>query len=236
MSAEPQTRRFPDRRSDRFFAIMAVLAAVITFAGFSRTYYLGRFFGAKALTPFFHLHGVVFSCWILLFVVQAVLVRSGRVQLHRRLGITSLILVPAMIAIGVIAAIDMVRRGVNPTGGPAIDFFVVPMMDLVVFGALVGAALWLRRRPQDHKRLMLLATISILTPAIARLPGIEGPLAFLGLTDLLIVACLVFDKLAHGRVHRAFLWGGLFIVASQPLRLALGKTEAWLTFARWLTG
>jgi hypothetical protein len=235
MSAEPQTPRLLERRSDRFFAVMAVLAAVITFAGFSRTYYLGGFFGAKALTPFFHLHGVVFSCWILLFVVQAVLARSGRIRLHRRLGMTSLILVPAMIVIGVMAAIDMVRRGASPTGGAAIDFFVVPMMDLVVFGSLVGAALWLRRKPQDHKRLMLLATISILTPAIARLPGIEGPLMFLGLTDLLIVVCIVFDKLAHGRVHRAFLWGGLFIVASQPLRFALGKTEAWLTFARWLT-
>ena len=70
--------------------------------------------------------------------------------------------------------------------------------------------------------------LSILTPAIARLPGIAaaGPPAFLGLTDLLIVVCMVYDKIAFGRVHRAFLLGGLFIIVSQPLRFLIAGTGA----------
>lgn len=62
-----------------------------------------------------------------------------------------------------------------------------------------------------------------------------GPPAFLGLTDLFVVSCMVFDKVTRGRVQRAFLWGGIFIIASQPLRFLLAQTDAWLRFARWMT-
>jgi len=85
---------------------------------------------------------------------------------------------------------------------------------------------------------LLLATIGLLTPAIARLPGIAeaGPLAFFALTDLFIAAGFVYDRWTRRRVHPAFLWGGLFIIVSQPLRLVASSTGAWLAFANWLTG
>jgi len=115
-------------------------------------------------------------------------------------------------------------------------FLAIPLGDIAVFASLVGAALYLRRRSQTHKRLMLLGTIALLTPALARMPSIGsgGPLAFFGATDLFVVACLAYDRLAHGRVHRAFLWGGLFFILSQPLRLAIGGTGAWRAFAEWV--
>ena len=228
----------PRWRQDRFFAAMSVLAALTVFAGFSRTYFLKGLFGTKPLTLFFHLHGAVFTSWVVLFVVQSALVRAGRTDIHRRLGVAGALLVPVMVVIGVMAAIDSARRGFTPPGGPPpLVFFVIPMVDLVVFSTLVGTGIWLRRQADDHKRLMLLATISILTPAIARLPGIAaaGAPAFLGLTDLFIVVCMVYDRIARGRIHRAFLWGGLFIIVSQPLRFLLAQTDAWLTFARWMT-
>ena len=217
---------------------MSVIAALTVFAGFSRTYFLKGYFGTKPLTLFFHLHGAVFTGWIVLFVVQSALVRAGRTDIHRQLGIAGALLVPVMVVIGVMAATGSARRGFTPPNGPPpLVFFVIPMMDLVVFSSLVATALWFRRLPDVHKRLMLLATISILTPAIARLPGVAaaGPPAFLGLTDLFIVICMVYDKVARGRVHRAFWWGGLFIIASQPLRFLLAQSDAWMTFARWMT-
>lgn len=226
------------RRDGIFFAAMAVAAALTVFAGFSRTYFLKGFFEARTLSLFFHVHGAVFTCWIILFVVQVTLVAAGRTDVHRRLGVAGAVLAALMVVIGLMAAIDSARRGFTPPNGPpALVFLVVPLADLVVFATLIAAGLWLRRRSAAHKRLMLLATISILTPAIARLPGIvaAGPLAFLGLTDLFIVACLVYDRLGNGRVHRAFLWGGLFIIVSQPLRFLIAQTPPWLAFARWLT-
>lgn len=86
---------------------------------------------------------------------------------------------------------------------------------------------------------MLLATISILPAATARLPFAfiqqMGPLAFFGLADLFIVAILIYDLIARRLPHRATVWGGVLIVISQPLRLLIGNTQAWLTFATWLT-
>ena len=225
-------------RPDRFFAVMSVIIALTVFAGFSRTYFLKGLFGSKTLTPFFHLHGAVFTSWILLFVTQSALVRAGRTDIHRRLGVAGAMLAPVMVVIGVLAAIDSARRGFTPPGGPPpLVFFVIPLADLAVFSVLVTAGIWLRRQRDDHKRLMLMATLGILTPAIARLPGIAaaGPPAFLGLTDLLVVGCIVYDRMARGRFHRAFVWGGLFIIVSQPLRFLLAGTSAWLTFARWMT-
>ena len=226
------------RRDRIFFVSMAVAAALTVFAGFSRTYFLKGLFGTRALSPFFHLHGAVFTCWIVLFVVQITLVAAGRTGIHRRLGVAGAVLAALMVVIGLMAAIDSARRGFTPPGGPPpLKFFVIPVGDLVVFATLVAAGLWLRRRSDAHKRLMLLATISILTPAIARLPGIAaaGPLAFLGLTDLFIAACLLYDRIGNGRIHRAFLWGGLFIIVSQPLRFLIAGTAPWLVFAHWLT-
>ena len=85
---------------------------------------------------------------------------------------------------------------------------------------------------------MLLSCVSMLTPAIARIPvefiRTGGPLVYFGLTDLCLLACVAFDTVKQRRLHPAFGWGTLFIVASQPSRLALSGTSAWMTFATWL--
>ncbi len=110
---------------------------------------------------------------------------------------------------------------------------------MVVFGTLAGAGLLYRRRPEIHKRLMVLATLSILTAAIARIPlhfiQTHGLPAIFGLTDLLVLVFIGYDTIAHKRLHPANLWGGLLILLSLPVRFALGGSAAWLTFAQWLT-
>jgi hypothetical protein len=145
-----------------------------------------------------------------------------------------------MIVVGTITAIHAAKRGVTPPGGPPpLVFLVIPLGDILMFSILVAAGFYYRRQSETHKRLMLLATIAILAPAIARLPfafiPAHGPLAFFGLTDLVLLACIFYDIVSRQRLHPAYLWGGLLLVASQPLRLAVGGTSAWLAFAHWLT-
>jgi hypothetical protein len=226
-------------RSDRlFFSGMAVAAAITVFIGFSRTYFLKGMFGAPELDVARHLHGAVFTSWILFFIVQTSLIAARRTDLHRRLGIAGSLLAGTMVVLGYIVAIASARRGFTPPGGPPpLVFFSIPFFDLVVFTTLVASALYFRRRPETHKRLMLVATIALLTAAIARFPGLEtaGPLGYFAGTDLFIVVSLIYDRLAHGRIHRAFIWGSLLLVLSQPLRLVIGGTDAWLAFAGWLT-
>jgi hypothetical protein len=229
---------WPWRRDRLFYSGMAIAAAVVIFAGFAPTYYLKGAFGGRPLPPLLHVHGLIFTSWIVLFIVQTRLIAGRRTPLHRQLGVVGGCLAAAMLVVGTLAAIASARRGFTPPGGPPpLVFLIIPLGDLLVFGSLVGAALYFRRQPQTHKRLMLLATIALLTPAIARLHGIAaaGPLAFWGLTDVFIVACFVYDRVTSGRIHPAYKWGGLFVLAMQPLRLMLGGTGPWLAFAQWLT-
>jgi hypothetical protein len=230
----------PDRwrRERRFHSGMAVLMAATVLAGFARTYYLKGFFGTPVLPSLYHVHGLLFTCWIVLLVVQTTLVAARRTDLHRRLGLAGAVLVVMMFATGVAAGIDMGRRGAAPAGVPPLVFMVVPLAGMVIFPALIGTALLLRRQPDAHKRLMLIGTAELVTAAVGRLPVISalGPLAFFGLTDLLLVAMLVHDRRTLGRFHRATVSGGLFLVLSQPGRLLLAQTDTWQALARWLVG
>ena len=229
------------RRERLFYTGMAVAVVLTVFAGFARTYYLRPYFGTPALTPLLHLHGVVFTSWLVLLLAQTTLVAANRTDIHRRLGMAGALLAALMVVVGSATAVIRAKEGAAPAGAPSpLAFLTIPLGDMLVFAILVGAGFYFRRRGDVHKRLMLLATIAILPAATARLPFAfiqqAGPLAFFGLADLFIVACLVYDLVARRRLHRATVWGGLLIVVSHPLRLLVGGTRAWLSFAEWLTG
>jgi hypothetical protein len=231
-----------DRRRERAFYIsMAVLAAVLVFVGFARTYFLKEVFGGPALRPLVHLHGFLFTSWIVLFVVQTCLVAAKRTDIHRKLGVAGGVLASLMIIVGPLTAIAAARRGggsAAPPDIPPLVFLVIPLGDIVIFSALIGAALWLRRKADLHKRLMLLTTIVLLPPAVARIPlsfGMPtGPLIFFGIPDLILLACIAYDWSMRRKLNPAFLWGGLAIIAWQPLRMMMGGTHAWMSFAQWL--
>jgi len=233
------TQRQSKTRERLFYTGMAVAIIITVFAGFSRTFYLRPYFQTQPLIPLLILHGVAFSSWIALLVIQTTLVATRRTRTHMRLGIAGGGLASLMVVIGTVTAIVRAKGpspvpGVNP-----LSFLTIPLGDVLVFAILVGSAFYFRRRVDTHKRFMLLATIALLPAAVARLPigFIEtgGPLVFFGLADLFIVPCLIFDFVTRGRPHRATVLGGALIVISHPLRLVIGSTHTWLVFATWLT-
>lgn len=220
----------------RFFSAMAFVAALVVFAGFAPSYFLKQVFTTPQLSPLFHLHGALFTSWIVLFIVQTSLIATKRVRVHQRLGILGGFLAGAMLIVGSLAAITATRRAISAGASEALGFLVIPIGDLMQFAVLIALGLYFRRRPQIHKRLFLLATIALLTPAIARLPHVlaYGPLLFFGLTDLFIATCFTYDRVVRGRIHPAFFWGGISMVAFQILRVLIGGTSVWLAFAGWL--
>ena len=222
-------------RNDRFYigASLAIITAV--FVGFAPTYYLKGHFHGPPLPWLVHAHGLVFSSWILLFLTQTFLIAARRTDLHRRLGLGGAVLAGLLVVLGLTTAIVSARRNVAAGKPEALMFLATPFADMLVFSVLAAAGVYHRRRREIHKRLMLLATIAILPAAFARWPlaiVADGPRTVFATTDLFIVAALIHDFVSNRRLHPANVWGGLFVVASQPVRLAMAGTGVWLAFAR----
>ena len=223
------------RRARRFYVGMAIAIALTVFAGFSRTYFLKAYYGTPELSLLLHVHGLVFTTWVLFLVAQTTLVATGRTYIHRRMGVAGAVLAALVVVMGTMTAILRVRSGVAPIPGVSgQSFLAIPLFDMLMFATLTGAALYFRRRLETHKRLMLLGTIALVAAPIARF-HLGGPPAFFGLSDLFIVVMVVYDLTTRRKIHPATLWGGLALVVSQPLRLMISGTPAWLAFAGWLT-
>jgi hypothetical protein len=238
MASRTVASRDPVARGLYVTAALVVIALV--FAGFARTYYLKLAFGTPALPLLLHAHGLVMSAWFVLFLVQACLVARGNVRLHRQLGAAGSVLAAAVVIMGSTVAIHGARHGHAPPGAAPLAFLIIPLGDMVVFTILVGLALWFRKRRDVHRRLMLLATIAIVTAAVARIPPPDSPpplavVTGFSTTILCVLGCVAWDTLRHRRLHPAFGWGGALVIASWPLRLALSGSTAWLAVAGWLT-
>ena len=234
----------PDNRhaERNFFSGMAVAILLVALVGFARSYYLRSFFPVPAsdpgLTPLIHLHGILFTGWLLLLLAQARLVAARRIDLHRQLGMAGAALAALLVVIGTLTALQGVLRGVGPDGIDPRRFLLVPLVSIVLFAVLFGAAVRARRDPQSHKRLMLLATLALLPPAIARwvlLLGLGPPVVF-AVATLLLVPLIIWDLKSRRRLHPVTLWGGLLLAVSGPLRLLIAQTDGWLAISNWMVG
>jgi uncharacterized membrane protein YozB (DUF420 family) len=232
--------RWPPER--RFYTGMAIAMMLAVFVGFSRSFFLRPLFPAwpSPSEPIFYVHGAVFTAWCVLFLVQTSLVGAGRTAQHRKLGAAGAVLAATMVVLGVHASLVAARRpsGFVGVDAPPLVFLLIPIADMVVFAAFVSLAVLKRRDPQAHKRYMLLASTSLMTAAVGRWPGVitAPPLVGLLVSDLFLAALAAWDVKSRGRLHPVTLWGGMALVLSQPLRLWLCETQAWLAFARWATG
>jgi hypothetical protein len=226
----------------RFFTGIAAAILLTVLIGFSRSFFLRPLFPdwPSPSEGIFYVHGAGFAAWILLLVVQTSLVAGGRTSLHRTIGPLGAVLAATMVVLGTVAALTAAQRATGFVGIPVppLQFLAVPLFDMALFATFTALAIARRRDAQSHKRLMLLATVNLMTAAIARWPmiGALGPPAYFGLTDLFIVALAVWDFRTRGRLHPVTLWGGLLILISQPLRLIVSGTAAWLAFAKFATG
>jgi hypothetical protein len=219
---------------------MALTALASVFVGFAPTYYLRPRYQSTPLPLYLHAHGFLFTAWIVLFIAQTMLVAARRVDLHRRLGWIGAVLAAMMLVAAVTAGILSGRREVAAGhADAAFTFLTTPFLGALVFIVLVGAAVYYRRRPEAHKRLMLLATISLLDAAVARWPlalVTTTAWAFYVLTDLFVAVAIVYDLASRRRIHPVYLWGGLLILAGQSVRNLLGRTETWHAIARMMIG
>lgn len=227
-----------DRRVERlFFAGMALLILASVFVGFARTYYLAGVFGAPLPNKLIHVHGAVFSLWIVLLIAQTSLVAAGRVDLHRRLGLLGFGLASLMVILGAAAATDSLRRGVGFLGMTATTFYVIPVTDILTFAVLVFAAFRARFQPAVHKRLIIIATLAILGAAIARWPLAlfhRSPVMMDVFCYMFLLLLVAYDLWSLRRIHRATLWAGALLIGVHTLRMPFAGTALWQGFAGWV--
>jgi hypothetical protein len=221
-----------------FYSGMAILLCVCVFIGFSPTYYRAGMMRANLPSPILHIHGAVFTLWMLLFVVQVAFISARRVKWHRSFGTVAFCLPPIMIVLGVIAAIDALHRGVmigplDPSVSAAI-----PLIGVVGFTIVIYASWRARRRPDAHKRLILIATMGLVAAAFGRfpwarigLPPAAGAVTGLGILLLLLI---IYEFISIRRIHRSTMWAAPLVFASVALAVPIGMTPAWHAFAALL--
>jgi hypothetical protein len=207
---------------------------LLVLAGFGRSYYFRLAFADNTLSGLLHLHGLVMTLWLSLFAAQITFVARRRMDLHRQLGMAGMWLAALVVVVG--AATSMVATARDMTTDPdALGFLATPLLDLLVFTILIVSG-WVCRRQRDvHGRLMLFANMSIVAPAIGRLPvafiAHGGAWAVFAVQDLIVLSFVLYDVKRHRRLPAATGWGTLLILASQPARVALGTWPAWIAFA-----
>jgi FtsH-binding integral membrane protein len=212
-----------------------MLASV--FLGFGPTYFWAGVFNAPLPSRIIHIHGAVFSCWILLLIVQNLLASVGRVHVHRKLGLAGFLLACLMVIVGWVAATDRLARGTAPPGLDTYFFYIVPMTDMIIFGTLIFFAFRARRDPSAHKRIIYVATVGVLIAAIARFPlgWLFHNAAHAAIASYAFLLMLVaYDLWSTRKIHRATLWAGAFLIFVQQIRLPIGKTAAWHALAAWV--
>lgn len=234
----------------RFFTGMALAMAAATFLGFAPTYFLVGFNHGPApdLTPRLHIHGALCTAWILLLIVQTRLIAARRRDMHRLLGIAGVGLGAAIVVSGIFVAINSQRRvhtavTADTLADPYV-FLIFGLTSVSLFALFATLGVLQRRHPETHKRLMLLATANMIVPALARIVtqaeqavgivGVPGVVGGVLLLNLFLAAMLIHDFTTRGRLHAVTLWGGAFVVLSEPLRFVIGFSSPWQEIARTL--
>lgn len=225
-------------REDRNFDLGVALAvAVVVAAGFGRTVNARLFHPSSPRPRILYVHGALFTAWVLFFTMQAVLVRSRRVAWHRRLGVGGVVLGGLLPVVGIATALAMTRlhRAGSKTGGE--PFLIVSFFDMLAFAVTFGLAIYWRRRPEYHRRLILMASCGLTAAAFARLPNwlIPDNAWYVGV-DGLILAGAARDWIVMRRVHAVYLYGlpALLLGQAATMWIYLSDAPAWVAIARAL--
>jgi hypothetical protein len=224
------------RADDIFFPAMALFLLVTIVGGFGHSYFFAGMAAAPLPSGLVHAHAAILSAWTALQLLQPALVAAHRVDWHRKVGLAGMAIATAVPVIAVLAVIGEVRRHAERPDGLALDF-AFGLAAAIDFGVLVF--LGLRQRNRDlsaHKRLMLLATVSILGPALGRLSFATSAAGYYGTFAVFGALVILFDLVCLGRVHRATVSGVAVIAASQVLAEAFSHTAAALGLVAWIQG
>jgi hypothetical protein len=224
-------------RARRFYPAMTLILIAIVVKGFWPSYFGPLLTGGVTRPWIIHLHGAIFSGWMVLLLAQVSLVSMGRVRMHRRVGNVGIAYGTLMLGIGLVvsfvAPVLHVHAG-EWTVDRAAGFLLAPLGDMALFGGFFGAAIAYRRRPEIHKRLILVATVALAFAAVGRM-SFESRVVFLLVWLSPLFAAMAFDVFIRRRVHPVYLIS-LAVLTAAFVRIFFMQSPAWLTIGRALLG
>ncbi len=215
--------------SPSFFFIAHLVLLVALFVGFSQSFYLRPLFSTHPLPTMLYVHGAVLTSWFLLTAMQGWLIRTRHLSLHRKLGYAIAAYAAVVIIMAAVADAQMASE-IDSAADPENIVVWANLFTLILFATFVTLAVVLRKRPDMHKRLVLMASISIVGPALARFsvwpifPGGFSARPFYGIGGLLLLfgSLIVYDLVTRRRPHPASWIGAVAIVVSLAVGVFLG--------------
>jgi hypothetical protein len=245
-------RAVPVRRT-RFYLWLAVACAIVAIGGFMGTYWLQLPAGTFRGPPLLHIHGLLCTAWVLYLISQASLVTRGKIRSHRDWGLLGIALASVLTVVALAVAIRSMNAHLSQYGDSARSFLIVPLSAIGLFAAFTAAAIANVKRPEWHKRLMIIGTTGLIQAALARVfflaatgggPGVRPgllpppPVGFAAvpayLLELILVAGMIRDWRVQRRVHPAWIAGAVTITGIELVRAQIATSAAWLAFASWL--
>jgi hypothetical protein len=233
-----------------FYSIASLTLLVLTFIGFQLFYLKGQAFPGRPLTPPIRMlvitHGILMSAWMLLSAVQPLLVGSRMKRVHMKLGILGVLLAAAMVVVGIRVGIESARYtppdfllfGLDPK-----QFMAVPVIGIIVFALFVLVGVRYRKRPEMHRPIMFMASLSVVAAALGRMPRLnawyvgtwwETLFSAFGMTIVIGAILLAAKCLVCRSFDRWFATAfAVLVVASAAISLG-AKTTAWDQIALFL--
>lgn len=228
------------RPSDRtLYLIAAIGFPLLILIGYSRSYYFGTFFHAQPLASrLVHAHGLVMTTWVVYFAAQIALVRTKNLKLHMSMGLAGIGLAALVVVVGMATAYHShLVLGRAPAGLDPRGFFIIPVGDMLLFILFFAGAIWFRRRPAEHKALMLMTAFNFAPAAVARLPFIpaQGMIFWaFGIPAVLALGYLGWHTNRYRKLNKILVVAIALMIVAFPVRLMLIGNPTWIKFVGWL--
>jgi len=240
-----------DQNAERiFFAAAGGFLFIIMLIGFQQFYLHGKAFPSHPMFPplkaLLMAHGIATTSWMTLFVIQTVLIVGNSVRIHMTLGLFGIALALAVVVLGSWTGVatarlepELIRGGLNRK-----QFLIVPITDMLKFGVFVTIAVWNRYRPQIHRPMMLLATLTMISAAVGRIPAIQNLYAssvweqwFGAFFPKLVIgaAFLIIKTIITRKFDRWFAGGFALLLVASFLIWQIAPGAAWERVANFLT-
>ena len=222
-----------------FYFSMSLVFAALVLWGFSRTVDANLVHANPPRPGLLWFHGAAFSTWVVFFIAQSALVRVHRVSVHRLLGWFGAALAVLMVVLGFAITPIMTRFDtVVLHQTDAAQFIAIPFYDMIAFGTLIALAIYWRKKPDYHRRLVFIASCGLMDAAVGRFAFIFDNSIFFPVLDCLILLGVGRDLVVDGRVNKVYRYALPVLIVGQCISVYLWRVNPvwWQATTRTIVG